>query len=238
MSKSRFQILLSLGLLTSPLPGAEPGVSVPKSIEPIFETHCYDCHDAATAKADLNLEDLTRTIADGADALHWQDILDQLNAGEMPPKKKEQPSPEELAAVVGDLTETLQAVQKLLKDSGGELALRRINRREYEATVKELLGIRIMAERLPDNPSGRFDTIGQNQSLSSLDLENYFEQAQEVVRTAMHWAVLPREEAKVVRRDAAERSRATRKYYGILDTVQKTHDTDRSYTEVSMTKAE
>ena len=45
--------------------------------------------------------------------------------------------------------------------------------------------------------SGRFDTIGQNQSLSSLDLENYFEQAQEVVRTAMHWAVLPREEAKV-----------------------------------------
>ena len=45
------------------------------------------------------------------DAWHWQDILDQLNSGEMPPKKKAQPGKEELAKVVGDLTESLQSAQ-------------------------------------------------------------------------------------------------------------------------------
>ena len=79
--------------------------------------------------------------------------------------------------MVGDLTEVLHSAQKMLRDTGGEIALRRLNCREYEATVKELLGIRIMADGLPDDPSGRFDTIGQNQSLSSIDLENYFADA-------------------------------------------------------------
>ena len=235
--RSLCHILLATGILTGPAFGAD-GVPIPKSIETFFETHCYDCHDEATSKADLNLEGLTRLIGNNTDALNWQDILDQLNAGEMPPKKKPRPPKDELAGVVGDLTEALQAAQKMLKDSGGEIALRRINRREYEATVKELLGIRIMAERLPDDPRGRFDTIGQNQSLSSLDLENYFEQAQEVVRTAMHWAVLPREEAKVKRRNAADVSKGTRKFYGILDKVQEVHDTDRSYKEVGLTEDE
>lgn len=243
------KILLSIGLLTGLLAGCSRSgsdagvptakrVSTPKSVEPFFKSYCYDCHDADTTKGDLDLEALTRNIVDSADALNWQDILDKLNAGEMPPEDKKQPSREELAVVVGDLTESLQAAQKMLRDSGGEIALRRINRREYEATVKELLGIRIMAERLPDDSRGRFDTIGQNQSLSSLDLENYFEQAQEVVRTAMHWAVLPREEAKAVRRNAAHVSKGTRKFYGILDKVQEVHDTDRSYKEVGLTEDE
>ncbi|NRB76755.1 MAG: DUF1592 domain-containing protein [Verrucomicrobiales bacterium] len=229
--------------VSTPLPNSAPhtnnaGVSTPNSIEPFFENYCYDCHDSLTAKADLDLEELTRSIVDSADALNWQDILDQLNSGEMPPKDKKQPTDEELALVVGDLTEFLQAAQGVLRDSGGEIALRRINRREYEATVKELLGIRIMAGRLPDDSRGRFDTIGQNQSLSSLDLENYFEQAQEVVRTAMHWAVLPREEAKVNRKDASAVSRGQQKFYGILEKVQKVHDTDRSYKEVGLTEDE
>ena len=84
----------------------------------------------------------------------------------MPPKNKAQPVKEELAKVVGDLTESLQSAQRMLKDSGGEIALSRINRREYESTIKDLLGIRILALKLPDDASGRFDTIGQNQSLS------------------------------------------------------------------------
>jgi len=236
--RTPFYILIASGLLTGQALGSGVGVSVPDSIEPFFETYCYSCHDADTAKADLNLEDLTRKIADSADALNWQDILDQLNSGEMPPKKKKQPSSKELAAVVGDLTESLQAAQNMLRDSGGAIALRRLNRREYEATVKELLGIRIVAEDLPDDPSGRFDTIGQNQSLAAIDLENYFEQAQEVVRTAMHWAVHPREKSKVVRKDFANSESKEKKIHEILEKVQEVHDTDRPYKEVGLTENE
>ena len=145
MNKAASKIFPIVRLLTSPVLGDETGISIPKTIEPFFETHCYDCHDEATAKADLNLEGLARSIGNSTDALHWQDILDQLNAGEMPPKKKPRPPKGELAGVVGDLTEALQAAHKLLRDSGGEIALRRLNQREYVATIKNLMGIRLLA---------------------------------------------------------------------------------------------
>jgi len=238
MNKNVPIILLVAAWLTTSFAWAETGVFAPKSIEPFFATHCYGCHDADTAKADLNLEELTRSITNSTAALHWQDILDQLNAGEMPPKKKPQPSKEELAKVVGDLTEALQAAQVMLRDTGGEIALRRLNRREYEATVKELLGIRIRAEDVPDDPSGRFDTIGQNQSLTARDLLNYFEQGQEVVRTAMHWAVQPRAKTKVVRKDTAKLGNMEKKIHEILEKVQKVHDTDRPYKEVGLSEYE
>ena len=217
---------------------AKPEVAIPKSIEPFFENYCFDCHDTDTAKADLDLEGLTRSIVDVADAQNWQDILDQLNSGEMPPKKKAQPGKEELAKVVGDLTESLQSAQAMLKDSGGQIALRRINRREYQSTIKALLGIRILAERLPDDASGRFDTIGQDQTLSSMDLENYFEQGQEVVRTAIHWALKPRAKTKVVRKDFANSGKMERKIHEILEKVQEVHDTDKSYEDVGLTEYE
>ena len=238
MIKLRLEYLLWFGFLQATLWVVNAKVSIPDSIEPFFETYCFDCHDTDTAKADLDLEGLTRSIVDVADAQNWQDILDQLNSGEMPPKNKAQPVKEELAKVVGDLTESLQSAQKMLKDSGGEIALRRINRREYESTIKDLLGIRILALKLPDDASGRFDTIGQNQSLSALDLENYFEQGQEVVRTAMHWALKPRAKVKVSRKDASALGKGQQKSRRILEKVQEVHDTDRSYTEVGLTKDE
>ena len=217
---------------------ASAGIEVPESIHSFMKNHCYRCHGTEAQEADLSLHDITLTIVDSADAVSWQDILDRLNAGEMPPADEPQPSPAEVSQVVGDLTEVLHSAQKMLRDTGGEIALRRLNRREYEATVKELLGIRIMADGLPDDPSGRFDTIGQNQSLSSIDLENYFAQAQEVVRTAMHWAVLPRQKVKVVRKDFANSGKMEKEIYEILEKVQEVHDTDRSYKEVGLTEYE
>ena len=58
------------------------------------------------------------------------------------------------------------------------------------------MGIRINGEKLPDDPSGRFDTIGQNQSLTAMQLETYFKFAQEAAKTALHWACEPRHSPK------------------------------------------
>ena len=68
------------------------------------------------------------------------------------------------------------------------------------------------------------------------DLENYFEQAQEVVRTAMHWAVLPRggRGGSEGCREGVERDKKSRR---ILEKVQEVHDTDRSK-EVGLTEDE
>lgn len=233
--------LLFPALLAFALPAAaveKPNAALPGSIEPFFESYCYTCHDAGTAKADLNLEDLTRSIANETDALNWQDILDRLNSGEMPPKDKPQPSADELARVVGALTESLQAAQAMLKDSGGAIALRRLNRREYVATIKELTGVRVDGAGLPDDPSGRFDTIGQNQTLDSRQLDQYFRYGQDVVRMALHWACQPRVEAKTIRKDAANLEKPERAIFELLEKVRIVHETGKHWSEVGLTEAE
>ena len=232
-------ILIAAGVLTGQALGADTGVSAPDSIEPFFENYCYDCHDSLTAKADLDLEELTRSIVDSADALNWQDILDQLNAGEMPPKDKPQPSKGELAKVVGDLTESLQSAQQLLRDSGGEIALRRLNQREYVATIKALMGIRLLPDKLPDDPSGRFDTIGQNQSLTAIQLEKYFAYGQEVARTALHWACEPRQETTVLdRREFANTETRSKRIYEIMEKVRLVKEEEKTPAEAGLTDEE
>jgi len=237
--KLRLEYLLWFGFLQASLWVANAKVSIPDSIEPFFETYCFDCHDSDTAKADLDLESLTRSIANGTDALHWQDILDQLNSGEMPPKKKSQPGKEELAKVVGDLTESLQSAQKMLKDSGGEIALRRLNKREYITTIKDLMGIRINGEKLPDDPSGRFDTIGQNQSLTAMQLETYFKFAQEVAKTALHWACEPRQQSEVLeRREFANTETPSKRIYEFMEKVRLVKKKGKTPAEAGLTQEE
>jgi hypothetical protein len=193
---------------------------IPKSIEPFFNKYCYSCHDADTEKGDLNLQGLTRKITNVTDAEHWQDILDNINAGEMPPKKKKQPSKAELSKAISDLTETLYAAKNKLKDSGGKIAVRRINKREYAATAKALMGINLDTSKLPDDPSGRFDTIGQNQSLNAIELEKYFNFAQEASRMALHWATQKRQKAEVKRSEFANTADWSKKIYDIHEKVK------------------
>ena len=90
--------LLGLLLLFCFIPSlASAGIEVPESIHSFMNTHCYRCHGPETQEADLSLHDITLTIVDSADAVNWQDILDRLNAGEMPPADEPQPSPASIA---------------------------------------------------------------------------------------------------------------------------------------------
>ncbi|MFT5130795.1 MAG: hypothetical protein ACI8W8_004426, partial [Rhodothermales bacterium] len=216
--------------------GAE--VELPKAVEPFLQTYCYDCHGAETAKADLNLETLTRTIDNPTDAQHWQDIVDQLNAGEMPPKKKKQPSKAELAAAIGEFTNTLFAAQELLQDSGGAIVVRRLNRREYAATIMDLMGIRLDAGGLPDDASGRFDTIGQNQSLNALQLQGYFSFNQEVAQMALHWACEARKASVVQRKAYANTEGRSKTIYEIMEKVKLVKEGGKTPAEAGLTEAE
>ena len=76
---------------------ASAGIEVPESIHSFMKNHCYRCHGAEAQEADLSLHDMARVIKDSADALNWQDILDKLNAGEMPPEDELQSSSHDAA---------------------------------------------------------------------------------------------------------------------------------------------
>ena len=151
-------------------------------------TYCTDCHGPEKQKGDTRLDSLSLNIANSDTALHWQEVLDVLNLGEMPPEDEKQANNEELQTIIKHLTIALDTSKKRLSEDGGNIALRRINRREYRHTIDQLLGMRIEEKILPaDSITEGYDTVGQDQQFSSHHFEDYFETAKSVAKVALKW---------------------------------------------------
>jgi hypothetical protein len=154
----------------------EPEVRFPKKHFDFFDAYCLDCHDTDTQKGKVDLEALSFNITSIEQAELWQKVLNAMNAGEMPPEKKTQPKNTETADFLEDLAKTMVLARKKLSDSGGQITMRRLNRREYQNTIESLTGVSLNVDSLPaDGGSGTFDTIGASQFISSDQFEQYLE---------------------------------------------------------------
>ena len=152
----------------------KPKVAFPEKHAAFLDAYCMDCHDADTEKGEVNLEALSFQIETIEQAETWQNVLNALNSGEMPPKKKKQPEQAEKADFLDDLALTMVTARKVLGDSGGKITMRRLNKRDYQNTIESLLGVRLGNELLPeDGSSGDFDTVGASLFLSSDQFEQY-----------------------------------------------------------------
>ncbi|MEQ2005810.1 MAG: DUF1592 domain-containing protein, partial [Limisphaerales bacterium] len=149
--------------------------------------HCYECHGGKSTKADL---DLTK-FKDDANILrehkHWKSVLQQVNSGEMPPKKKPQPTPQELASFNTAIENSFAVAEKKTKPDPGRVTLRRLNRTEYYNTVRDLVNVDFNpAEDFPADDIGYgFDNIGDVLSLSPVHLERYLAAAEGIAARAI-----------------------------------------------------
>ena len=168
-------LLLVLVALSSRVARAEaPQAVMPESQYAFFEAYCLNCHDAETEKGKVNLEDLSFDLDTLQRAERWQKVLNAVNSGEMPPENKKQPTPEHKTEFLGLLSKELVTARRILSDSGGVITMRRLNRREYENTMRDLLGVAINADDLPDDETpGSFDTSGKSLFFSSDQFEQY-----------------------------------------------------------------
>lgn len=164
-----------------------------KILSGFIGNNCTKCHGPDKQKADFRLDTLSLEISNSGVAIHWQEVLDALNLGEMPPEDEPKPSQAELEPVLDHLTSSLLEAKQRFSETGGEVFLRRINRREYRNTMEDLFGLRVPDELIPPNDIGEgFDTIGLSQQFSSFHFEGYFEAAEKILKTAMHWTEQPR----------------------------------------------
>ncbi|MEC5125441.1 DUF1592 domain-containing protein [Verrucomicrobiales bacterium BCK34] len=167
--------------------GLEAEAEMPEIHFDVLDKYCLECHDSLTEKGEVNLEDLSFSLVkDIETAETWNKVLNAINSGEMPPGDELQISDEEKTAFLTDLSEKMVLARAILSDSGGEVALRRLNRREYANTVEELLGVRPDVSSLPDDQaSAEFDTMGASLFFSSDQLELYLETASETLDVAL-----------------------------------------------------
>lgn len=156
--------------------------AVPDNVGDVLAQYCLDCHDANSKKGDINLEFTEIEWNDPDSAKHWVKVYDVLRGREMPPAKKKQPLVDERAAVVAWLEEVL-----LENDPPGGTVLRRLNREEYENTVRDVFQIPFdVPKSFPsDNHFLGFDNLGESLVLSPPLMAQYLEIATSVADTVI-----------------------------------------------------
>ncbi|MEM7231406.1 MAG: DUF1587 domain-containing protein, partial [Planctomycetota bacterium] len=208
-------LLASIG---SPALGAEKrasdssGERYQSMIQPLLARFCVECHGAKKPKAGLRLDVLDSSF-DGANAETWHDVLNKVNAAEMPPRKAPQPNEGELRALVDWLTENLDAAKKRARSRLGRPAIRRLTRYEYANTVRDLLGVDgPYAENLPPEPTSLdgFQNDASALGMSPGQLEYYLESA----RMALRRAIVTSDRPEVVSHRAKKSEKARRNKKG------------------------
>ncbi|MFC5453271.1 DUF1592 domain-containing protein [Prosthecobacter fluviatilis] len=150
----------------------------------LFQETCVSCHGPEKQKGKFRVDDLSFEIKDLETAEKWQKVLNQMNSGDMPPEDEKQPAKEAKADFLDDLANVMVAARRSLGDQKGVITMRRLNRREYKNTLRELLGVDVNVSDLPADGGGGFDTVGANLFMSA----NQFEQYQLIGREAMEEA--------------------------------------------------
>jgi hypothetical protein len=158
-----------------------------KTIQPFLAAHCIACHNARLQSGGLNLDVYKTRSAVLQNREQWERISQKLRTGEMPPKGMPRPNKTELEAALRWIDGEFARGDRLIKPDPGRVTARRLNRAEYDNTVRDLLGVNLHpAEDFPQDDSGYgFDNIGDVLSLSPVLMEKYLAAAEKVARAAV-----------------------------------------------------
>ncbi|HYP14117.1 MAG TPA: DUF1592 domain-containing protein [Bryobacteraceae bacterium] len=175
------------GGLASPARQPAQGLAFEKDIKPFLAKTCYGCHNAKVRNAGVDLQAFTTTESIVRDPGTWELAVRKLRSGEMPPPPLPRPKAEELQKITTWIEGEFERVDRLAKPNPGRVTARRLNRAEYNNTIRDLLGVTFRpADDFPQDDSGYgFDTIGDVLSLPPVLMEKYLSAAEKAVRTAL-----------------------------------------------------
>ena len=118
---------------------AEPALI---KIKPFLKQHCYECHSEHEREGDIRLDNLDIDLGKVTTLEVWQNVLDQLNLGAMPPAEQQQPEVEDAKQAIEVITASLGKAYENTRHTGGHTVLRRLNRHELRNTLRDLLYLR------------------------------------------------------------------------------------------------
>lgn len=161
----------------------------------LVQEYCVKCHGSEKQSGRFRIDDLSFSLSDIETAEKWQKVLNQMNSGEMPPEEEQQPPNAAKTDFLDDLSHVMVAARRSLNDQHGVITMRRLNRREYKNTLRDLLGVEINVSELPsDTGTGGFDTAGQNLFMSANQFEQYLVLGRSALEEAFAWQAAAGEE--------------------------------------------
>ena len=179
------RLLVFLGMLPYACVAGSPPFE--KTIEPFLEKNCFLCHNAKLKTGGLSLEGYANTREALKDREVWEKVVQKLRTGQMPPKGLPRPAADQVAAVTKWFEAEFARQDRTLKPDPGRVTARRLNRVEYNNTIRDLVGVdfKPAADFPPDDSGYGFDNISDVLSLSPVLMEKYLAAAEKIARQAI-----------------------------------------------------
>ena len=180
----RFVALIVCALLG--LNTAQAAPTYTRNVQPLLDKYCYSCHGNGKKKADLALDAYKDEAAISKDRKVWEKVLHNVRTREMPPENKPQPTQAERDLLANWIDAEIFKCDCNHPDPG-RVTLRRLNRAEYNNTIRDLVGVNFQpADDFPMDDIGYgFDNIGDVLSLPPILLEKYLAAATKILDAAL-----------------------------------------------------
>lgn len=164
------------------------GQQFPAETRAFLKEHCWDCHDAQSKKGELDLETLTEEISDASVFETWAKIHDRVQRGEMPPADYQVVDDSARKEFLEPVSQRLIALDDAQAAVEGRATRRRMNRYEYENTLRDLFDAPWLQvkQMLPeDGLAHRFNKVGDALDVSHVQIARYLAAAEYAAREVM-----------------------------------------------------
>lgn len=150
-----------------------------------LRTHCVACHNEEDRESGIRVDHLDGSVPESRIKL-WEEIAEQIESGEMPPKKETQPGEVERNEMLHWIESALNEARSRQQPING--AVRRLTVEQYRNTLAELLGLEEdFASVLPPDGISRHGFTNDVSTLltSPLQVEAWFEIAGKAIEAAL-----------------------------------------------------
>ena len=158
-----------------------------------LESSCLDCHDADTAEGTLAIPALGTDLSDASVRERFALMHDRVAKRQMPPDAGDLPE-DKRSALLAALSDFVEQADRADVSANGRVPLRRLNRHEYEHTLRDILLLPNLdiGDRLPeDRTSDGFNKSAEGLDFSRIQLEAALDAAEAALRAAVADGVAP-----------------------------------------------
>ena len=156
-------------------------------VQPMLSKYCTSCHGQTKPKGGLNLAAMQAEASGVSDRKRWGRIKEYVEGGLMPPEDHPQPSRDEVGRLARWISSAVKAEDCGRTFDPGRVTIRRLNRAEYNNTIRDLVGVDFHpADDFPSDDVGYgFDNIGDVLSMPPILLEKYLAAAEMISEEAI-----------------------------------------------------
>jgi len=171
------KFIFTIALVCSFMAGAD------EKISKLLNKYCIECHGGKKTKGGVNFKGY-----DGIGHIYknhevWEDAITQVTEGEMPPEDDPQMSKEEKEYFLTKLKKIFDNAGKVDLGDPGPSPLRRLTKREYNNTIRDIFGVDLgLGKEFPSEGGGGegFDNNAEVLNFSPIMFEKYVQEAKKL----------------------------------------------------------